>query len=116
LPEPPELGSACGAALSWKSFTGAALRCTVMVHRDSSPPGDIYRVVVCVAVDQFVLRINTSAGRHLINQDLEGLLLCRELLLLQIEHLLVIFLAGKKTNIDEVVHWHRSLHTVPVGL
>jgi hypothetical protein len=57
---------------------------------------DIDHIVVCHPVDQLVLRIDAGSCRHLIDQDLEGLLLPGELLLFQMEHRPVIFLPVKR--------------------
>ena len=60
-------------------------------------------VIIGDSVDEFVIRIDASACRHLVNDDLKDLVCLSDLFLLEIEWLLLVLLTNKNTNVDGIV-------------
>src|SRR5260370_16669983 len=53
---------------------------------------NVYDIVVGNSIDEFVVRIDASACRHLVHDNLKALVRLSDLFLLEIEWLLLIFL------------------------
>ena len=54
---------------------------------------NVYDIVVGNSIDEFVVRIDASACRHLVHDNLKALVRLSDLFLLEIEWLLLIFLS-----------------------
>jgi hypothetical protein len=70
---------------------------------------NVYDIVVGNSIDEFVVRIDASACRHLVHDNLKALVRLSDLFLLEIEWLLLIFLPTENTNVDVIAQRHRSL-------
>ena len=63
--------------------------------------GDVDGVVVGDAVDELVVGVDAGARGQLVDDDFEGLVVLREPLLLEIERLFFVLLAGEDADVDQ---------------
>src|SRR6476660_3790313 len=73
-------------------------------------------VVVSVAIDKFVQRVDSGARRHLVNDNFKRLPPVLNPMLLEVERLFAIARAGENTDVNQVVQFLRRLISAAVRL